>query len=320
MLASGLTLIFSMMGVLNFAHASFYMVGAYLAYSITQVLGFWWGLLLAPPLVGVLGALFERYALRRVHKYGHVPELLITFGLSYLVLELVGLIWGRQALNFQPPPSLQGSVFTIIKLPDVLQFAWGAPPDICKTVAGAVCTPFPAFRAFGMVIAVLMLVAVWLLLTRTRIGLVIQAALTHPDAVEALGHNVPRVFMMVFGGGTALAALAGVIGGALRVTEPSMALAVGAVVFAVIVIGGMGSLAGAFVASLALGVIDSFAVGSDSSLADLFKSLGLGITPDTLGYVVWSVKISQVAAILPYLLLVLILIFRPKGLFGTREG
>ena len=320
MLASGLTLIFSMMGVLNFAHASFYMLGAYVAYSITQVVGFWWGLLLAPPVVGLLGAAFERYALRRVHKFGHVPELLITFGLSYLVLELVGLIWGRQAVNFQPPPSLQGPLFTIIDLPTSLQMAWGAPPEVCKTVVGAVCTPFPSFRAFGMGVAVLMLVAVWLLLTRTRIGLVIQASLTHPDAVEALGHNVPRVFMMVFGGGTALAGLAGVIGGALRVTEPSMALAEGAVVFAVIVIGGMGSLAGAFVASVALGVIESFAVGTDSSLVDLFKLVGLQLTPDTFGYVVWSVKMSQVAAILPYLLLVLILIFRPKGLFGTREG
>jgi branched-chain amino acid transport system permease protein len=320
MLSSGLTLIFSMMGVLNFAHASFYMLGAYIAYTVTQLLGFWWGLVLAPPLVGVLGAAFERYALRQVHKFGHVPELLITFGLSYIVLELVGLIWGRQALNFQPPPSLQGPLFTIVELPGSLSAAWGVPPAVCKTVAGAVCTQFPTFRAFGMGVALLMLVSVWLLLTRTRIGLVIQAALTHPDAAEALGHNVPRVFMMVFGGGTALAALAGVIGGALRVTEPSMAQAVGAVVFAVIVIGGMGSLAGAFVASVALGVIDSFAVGSDSSLADLSALVGLKLTPDTFGYVVWSVKMSQVAAILPYLLLVLILIFRPKGLFGTREG
>jgi branched-chain amino acid transport system permease protein len=320
MLASGLTLIFSMMGVLNFAHASFYMVGAYVAYTITQAAGFWWGLLMAPPIVGLMGAAFERFALRRVHKFGHVPELLITFGLSYLILEIVQLVWGRQALNFQPPESLRGPLFTIIDVPDSLSFAWGAPPELCKTVAGAVCTQFPEFRAFGMGVAVLMLIAVWLLLTRTRLGLVITAALTHPDAVEALGHNVPRVLMVVFGGGTALAALAGVIGGALRVTEPSMALAVGAVVFAVIVIGGMGSLAGAFVASVGLGVIESFAVGSDSSLGDALKWLGMSITHDTFGFAVWSVKMSQVAAILPYLLLVLILIFRPKGLFGTREG
>ena len=319
MLASGLTLIFSMMGVLNFAHASFYMLGAYFAYTIAGLIGFWWALLLAPPLVGTLGALFERSALRRVHKFGHVPELLITFGLSYIILELVQLVWGRQAVDFKPPAALAGSLFTIISQPEGLSLAWGGKSALCTT-ASTICTTFPAFRAFGMAIAVLMLVALWLVLTRTRIGLVIQASLTHPQMVEALGHNVPRVFMLVFGAGTALAALAGVIGGALRVTEPSMAQAVGAVVFAVIVIGGMGSLAGAFVASVALGIIESFAVSSDHSISDGLQALGMAISPETFGYAVWSVKLSQIAAILPYLLLVLILIFRPKGLFGTREG
>jgi branched-chain amino acid transport system permease protein len=319
MLASGLTLIFSMMGVLNFAHASFYMLGAYFAYTISGVIGFWWALLAAPLLVGALGALFERSALRRVHKFGHVPELLITFGLSYLLLELVQLIWGRQAVDFKPPAALAGSLFTIVSQPEGLSLAWGEKPALCAA-AGAICTTFPAFRAFGMGIAVLMLVALWLVLTRTRIGLVIQASLTHPETVQALGHNVPRVFMLVFGAGTALAALAGVIGGALRVTEPSMAQAVGAVVFAVIVIGGMGSLAGAFVASVGLGIIESFAVSSDHSISDGLQALGMAVTPETFGYAVWSVKLSQIAAILPYLLLVLILIFRPKGLFGTREG
>ena len=319
MLASGLTLIFSMMGVLNFAHASFYMLGAYVAYSIAQVIGFWPALILAPLIIGVLGALFERHALRKVHKFGHVPELLITFGLSYIILELVQLVWGRQAVDFTPPPSLSGALFTIVDAPSALSLAWGEKPQGCGS-SGVVCTTFPAFRAFGMGVAVLMLIAIWLLLTRTRIGLVIQASLTHPDAVESLGHNVPRVFMLVFGGGTALAALAGVIGGALRVTEPSMALTVGAVVFAVIVIGGMGSLAGAFVASVGLGVIESFAVSSDHSIADGLSSLGMMVTPETFGFALWSVKLSQIAAILPYLLLVLILIFRPKGLFGSREG
>ena len=181
MLASGLTLIFSMMGVLNFAHASFYMLGAYVAYTVTVTTGsFWIALFLAPLLVGLAGAAFERFALRRVHKFGHVPELLITFGLSYIILELVQLVWGRSALNFQPPPSLQGPLFTIVQLPggSGLSIAWGDPPAACQAVAGALCTTFPQFRAFGMAIAVAMLVAVWLLLTRTRIGLVIQAALT----------------------------------------------------------------------------------------------------------------------------------------------
>jgi branched-chain amino acid transport system permease protein len=304
MLASGLTLIFSMMGVLNFAHAAFYMLGAYFAYTLTGVIGFWAALLLAPLLVGGLGALFERSALRRVHKFGHVPELLITFGLSYIILELVQLVWGRQAVDFNPPPLLAGSLFTIVSQPDGLSLAWGEKPPLCQA-AQAICTTFPTFRAFGMAVAVLMLIALWLVLTRTRIGLVIQASLTHPQMVEALGHNVPRVFMLVFGAGTALAALAGVIG---------------AVVFAVIVIGGMGSLAGAFVASVGLGIIESFAVGSDHSISDGLRALGMAVTPESFGYAVWSVKVSQIAAILPYLLLVLILIFRPKGLFGTREG
>ena len=320
MLAAGLTLIFSMMGVLNFAHASFYMLGAYVAYTVMLATGsFWVALFVAPLLVGLAGAAFERFALRRVHKFGHVPELLITFGLSYIVLEIVQLVWGRAALNFQPPPALRGPLFTIVELPTGLGLAWGAPPAACTEAAGAVCTTFPAFRAFAMAIAVAMLMAIWLLLERTRIGLVIRAALTHPEMAQALGHNVPRVFMLVFGGGTALAGLAGVIGGALRVTEPSMALTVGAVIFAVIVIGGMGSLAGAFIASVAMGLIESFAVGSDKSLADLFAGFGAQLTPQSFGHAVWSVKISQIAAILPFLFLVLILIFRPKGLLGTRE-
>jgi len=108
MLSSGLTLIFSMMGVLNFAHASFYMLGAYFAYTLSGMVGFWLALFIAPPLVGVLGALFERYSLRRVHKFGHVPELLITFGLSYLILEVVQLIWGRSTVPYALPEALQG--------------------------------------------------------------------------------------------------------------------------------------------------------------------------------------------------------------------
>jgi branched-chain amino acid transport system permease protein len=165
-----------------------------------------------------------------------------------------------------------------------------------------------------------MLLAIWLLLTRTRIGLVIQAALTHPETVEALGHNVPRVFMLVFGGGCALAALAGVIGGNAFVTEPGMAATVGSVIFVVVVVGGMGSLAGAFVASLLIGVLQTFAVGVDASLLGALQAVGAAITPETFGYALWKLKVSQVAPILPYVLLVLILIFRPRGLLGTREG
>ena len=206
MLSSGLTLIFSMMGVLNFAHASFYMIGAYIGYSLMGIVGFWPALVMAPLCVGALGALFERISLRKVHPFGHVPELLVTFGLSYVVLELVQLIWGRTAVEFTPPELLRGSAFTLINHSvDGLRLVWGAAsPDLCTAADAAVrlvCSPFPATRAFMMLIALMMLVSLWLLLTRTRIGLVIQAALTHPEMAEALGHNVPRVFMLVFGAG-----------------------------------------------------------------------------------------------------------------------
>ena len=170
-----------------------------------------------------------------------------------------------------------------------------------------------------MIVALLMMLGLWLLLTRTRVGLVIQAALTHPEAVESLGHNVPRVFMLVFGVGTGLAALAGVIGGSTFVTEPAMAATVGSVIFVVVVVGGMGSLAGAFLASVLIGVIQTFAVAIDYSMIDLLQSVGFQISAAMQGNSVLRLTVSQVAPILPYLFLVLILIFRPKGLLGTRE-
>ncbi|GAB1386811.1 branched-chain amino acid ABC transporter permease [Melaminivora sp.] len=295
MLSSGLTLIFSMMGVLNFAHTSFYMLGAYFAYTLSGVVGFWLALVLAPLLVGALGAAFERYSLRRVHQFGHVPELLVTFGLSYLLLEVVQLVWGRSTVPYGLPPALQGPLFTL----------YG--------------TQFPKSRSFIMLVALLMLLSVWLLLTRTRIGLVIQAALKYPHMVEALGHNVPRVFMLVFGGGCALAGLAGVIGGNTYITEPAMAASVGSIIFVVVVVGGMGSLAGAFLASLIIGVVQTFAVALDWSAASVLAGLGMQVGEQTFGWPLLKLTVSQVAPILPYLFLVLILIFRPRGLLGTRE-
>ena len=296
MLSSGLTLIFSMMGVLNFAHASFYMLGAYFAYQTSLWIGFWPALVIAPVLVGMVGALIERFMLRRVHKFGHVPELLLTFGLAYLIEEFVHLIWGRSSVDYKIPTQLDGPLFTLYT------------------------TTFPMYKGFMMLVALLMLLAIFLLLTRTRIGLVIQASLTHPDTVEALGHNVPRVFMLVFGGGCALAGLAGVIGGNAFVTEPGMATAVGSIVFVVAVVGGMGSLAGAFIASLLIGIVQTFAVAMDYSMVNLFAQIGFAVTPQTPLYSLWKLTISQAAPILPFVLLVLILIFRPKGLMGTREG
>ncbi len=295
MLSAGLTLIFSMMGVLNFAHASFYMLGAYLAFQVSEWTNFWVAFVIAPVLVAILGGLFERVVLRKTHKFGHVAELLVTFGLSFVILELVQLIWGRTPVDYKVPAALDGSLFKLYS------------------------SSFPAYRGFMMLVAIGMLGSLYLLLKKTRIGLVIQAALTHPETTEALGHNVPRVFAMVFAGGCALAGLAGVIGGNAFITDPGMAQAVGAIIFVVVVVGGMGSLAGALIASLLIGVMQTFAVGLDWSFIGALQSFGVAVTPDTFGYPVWKLKLSQVAPILPYLLLVLMLVVRPKGILGTRD-
>ncbi len=295
MLSSGLTLIFSMMGVLNFAHASIYMLGAYFAYSISTVVGFWPGLVIAPVLAGIVGALIERYGLRHVHKYGHVAELIFTFGIAFLIEEFVQFIWGKNNLDYREPEILTFPLFTL----------WG--------------TDFPAYKAFMLLISIGIFIALLLVLTRSRVGLIIQAAITHPGQVAMLGHNVPLVFMGVFGVGSGLAGLAGVIAGPVLGTFPGMAAVLGSIVFVVIVVGGLGSLIGAFVASLLIGMLQTFAVAVDYSLNDLFLSFGMAIDVESALSDLYSLTVAQIGPILPYLLLVLILIFRPTGLFGTRE-
>jgi branched-chain amino acid transport system permease protein len=305
LMASGLTLIFSMMGVLNFAHASFYMLGAFFGFEISQRLGFWPALVLAPVLVGGIGALVERYGLRRVHAHGHVPELLFTFGLAYVIEELVQIIWGKLPADYRVPAALDAPAFTVF------------------------ATNYPAYKLFMLGMAFVVFAGLLLVLTRTRVGLIIQASLTHPNMVAMLGHNVPRVFMGVFGLGTGLAAIAGVIAGPALVTQANMASLLGPILFVVVVIGGLGSLPGAFAASLLVGLLQTFAVAFNVSVGDAIGRLGsltgmrlfslvppAGSTLDDI----WRVTIAQIAPILPYLLLVLMLIVRPSGLMGKRES
>ncbi len=299
MLSAGLTLIFSMMGVLNFAHASFYMLGAYFAYSISLAIGFWMGLLIAPLIVGVMGAAVERYGLRRVHQYGHVPELIFTFGLALLIEELVQFVWGKNQMPYNIPESLNFSAFAI---------------------AG---NTIPAYKVFMIFISIGIFIGLLYILTKTRVGMIIQAALSYPRTVEALGHNVPLIFMGVFGVGTALAGVAGVIAGPVLGTFPGMAFVLGSIVFVTIVIGGLGSLWGALVASLLIGWITTFAKAYNVAMSDILNGIGLA-TPDNLDENIfrdlWTVTSPQIADILPYILMVLILIFRPHGLFGNRDA
>ncbi len=298
MLSAGLTLIFSMMGVLNFAHASFYMLGAYFAYQISQYFGFWMGLLIAPVIVGVGGALIERYGLRRVHQYGHVPELIFTFGLALLIEEVVQFLWGRDRVAYNSP--------------DILHFALFSIGD----------NAVQAYKVFMIVMSMLIFGVLLYVLTKTRVGMIIQAALSYPRTVEALGHNVPLVFMGVFGVGTGLAGLAGVIAGPELGTFPGMAVLLGSIVFVTIVIGGLGSLWGALVASLMIGWMTTFAASYNFAFADLLMALGMERPVDMDASALrdlWTLTLPQIGPILPYILMVLILVFRPYGLFGKRD-
>jgi len=274
------------MGVLNFAHAAFYVLGAYLAYSLSQFLGFGWALVLAPALAAAGGALFESQVLRRVRKQGHVAEMLVTFGLSIVLLEAVALVWGTGPVNYRVPPIFDGVIWRI----------------------GEVA--LPAYRVFIMGVSMLVLLALAAWLRLSSVGLVIKAALTHPHMVQALGHDLPRVLMGVFALGCALAALAGVLGGNAFVTEPGMAATIGSVLFVVIVVGGLGSLAGALLASLVIGVLQTLAVGFDVKLGQL-----LGLPAQNA---LTQIAVSQLAPLLPFALMVLVLLLRPRGLLGQR--
>ncbi len=291
MLTSGLTLVFSLMGVLNFAHASFYMLGAYFAYALVPHVGFAAALLVAPVVAAGVGMLVERYLLRRAHRHGHVAELLLTFGLALLMEEGVKLLWGTTSMPYQFPAALSAPLFAI----------------------GA--TQFPVYKALIALVSILIVGALFGLVRFTRVGLVIRAALSNPEMVEALGHNVPRVFMLVFGLGVGLAALAGALGGAAFVTEPGMAEAVGTIIFVICVLGGMGSLAGAFLASLLIAMIQTFAVGIEFSLADVLTPLGIEFSHSALA----SMTVAQMAPFLPFLLMVLVLALRPSGLLGRAS-
>jgi branched-chain amino acid transport system permease protein len=297
LLASGLTLIFSMMGVLNFAHASFFMVGAYLGFELSKVIGFFPALIVAPIVVGLLGALVERFGLRKVHKFGHLGELLFTFGLAFVIEEAVQMIWGRSSQNFGVPAALDFTAFELFG------------------------TGYPAYRLFMLLVSIAIFAGLALLLSRTRVGLIVKASLSHPEMVSMLGHDVPLVFMSVFGVGSALAGIAGVIAGPVLVTQPSMAAALGPILFVIVVVGGLGSLSGAFIASLLVGFIQTFAVAIDLSVADVFGWVGIQEPPAMFGAVVsdiWGVSVSQIGPVIPYLLLVVMLIFRPAGIVGKR--
>ena len=266
LVSSGLTLVFGMMNVLNFAHASFYMLGAYLSYSILRVTNsFWLSLILCPLLLFVIGALVERFLLRRVHTFGHVHELLLTFGLAYIITETVKWIWGNFPLAVNIGGYLSGQM----------------------SILGIT---YPVYRIFIIICALAVGLIMTLIIYKTRVGIIVRAAVNDNEMVNALGTNVPLVFMSVFAVGAALSGFAGVIAGPLLTTYPGMAAEILIDAFVVIVVGGFGSLGGAVLASVIIGELQSFGVL-------LFPKLSMALI---------------------YLLMAIILIIRPSGLFGEE--
>lgn len=266
LVSAGLTLIFGMMGILNIAHASFFMLAAYFCHTFLKMTGnFWLALLLAPVVAGFFGVLCERFLLRKVHAFGHISELLITVGISLVILEGVKTFWGTQPLLVATPQSLAG--FVLIG-------------DL----------KYPIYRLFvvGLAFGILGLMA--LILYKTRLGMIVRAAVANADMVNVLGVNVPLVFMLVFGLGTWLAGIAGVIITPILTVYPGMADQMGMDAFVVVVTGGFGSLIGAFIVSLALGELNSF---------------GIQFIP-------------KLAPVLMFAFMAIVLAFKPMGLFGER--
>jgi branched-chain amino acid transport system permease protein len=286
LLCSGLTLIYSLMGVLNFAHAAFYLLGAYFAYTLSQFIGFWPALLLAPGLTAVIGVAVERLALRPVRSQGHGAEMLVTFGLSLVLLEAIRLIWGSLPVSYPVPSVLDAPLLQV----------------------GGIS--LPTYRLFVVTVSILVLAVLAVFLRFSLSGRVIQAALTHPQMVQALGHDVPAVFTRVFALGCGLAGLAGVLGGHAFITEPGIATTIGSMLFVVIVVGGLGSLAGTLWASLLIGCLQTLAVAMDVSLGSI-----LGLSQH---HALAQLRVSQLAPLLPYLLMLLVLWVRPRGLMGQR--
>jgi len=267
LVASGLTMIFGMMGILNIAHASFYMLSAYFCYQVLQMTGnFWLGLLIAPVVAGICGILAERFLLRTVHKQGHLAELLLTVGIMVIILETVKLFWGTESLVVKIPEHLDG----------LLNFAG---------------LSYPIYRLFIIGLSSFILGVMALILYKTRLGKIVRAAVSDADMVNALGINTPLVFMLVFGMGTWLAGVAGVAAGPLLTVFPGMADQIGMDAFVVVVVGGFGSLIGAFVVALFLGELNAY---------------GIQFIP-------------RLAPILMFAFMAIVLAFKPMGLFGERE-
>ena len=274
LIAGGLTLVFGIMGIINLAHGSFYMVGAYLAWSLTLHVGSLW---LALPLGLALSVLFgmalEWLLIRRLYRLGHLQQVLLTYGLILVIEEFRSIVWGDDVHGVPVPDLLAASV------------------PLTETLS------YPVYRLWISAVCIVFAVLLYLLIQRTRLGMMIRAGESNREMVQSLGINIGLVYRLVFALGVGLAALAGMIAAPVSSVFPGMGNQVLIICFVVVVIGGIGSVKGALVGALLIGLADTFGKVVELEIG------GLRVLPELAGMSV-------------YLLMALVLLWRPAGLFG----
>ena len=268
LLSLGLAVIFGLLNIINFAHGAQYMLGAFGAYLLLNKLGlgYWWSLLLVPIIVGATGVVIERTMLQRLYKLDHLYGLLLTFGLALIIQGLFRNEFGSTGLPYAMPEALQGS--------RNLGFMF-----------------LPNYRAWVIVASLVVCLGTWFVIERTKLGGYLRAATENPQLVQAFGINVPRMITLTYGFGVALAALAGVMAAPIYQVSPQMGADLIIVVFAVVVIGGMGSIMGAIVTGFGLGLVE-------------------GLT---------KVFYPEASTTVIFIIMTIVLLIRPAGLFGTQK-
>lgn len=284
LMAAGLTLVFGIMNLVNLAHGSFYMVGAYLATAFTEKTGsFVLGVALALPATLLVGVLVEIVALRTLYERDHLDQVLATFGLILFFNELVAIVWGRAAIFTSVPQFLSGHFRMLPGL------------------------PYPTYRAVIILVGIVVAVFLWALVTRTRLGMRIRAGASNRTMIAALGVDIRLLYTLVFGLGAALAGLAGAMAGPVYSVQPGMGEGILIQVFVVIVIGGIGSIRGAIVGAVVVGMADTL---GRAFLKPLLATMISPPAADKAGPALASMSI--------YLLMAAVLFFRPEGLFPAR--
>ena len=284
LLAAGLTLVFGIMDMVNLAHGSLYMVGAYLTATLALATGsFWIALPLAMALTAALGMVLEAGLLRRLYERDHLSQVLATFALILIANDLVRMIWGPQALMLDAPAALAGTI---------------------EIIPGA---PYPAFRAFIIGVGLAVAAVLYWMIVRTRVGALVRAGASNREMALALGVDVKRLFTLVFGLGAALCALAGAMLGPLLAVQVGMGESILIQAFLVVVIGGIGSIRGALVGALLVGMVDTI---GRAFLPVMLRGFLPNNIADALG--------PTLAAMAVYILMAAVLYWKPTGLFPAR--